>query len=412
LPKKRQILWISYDEPRLLGSVVKIKQQPEDFEVEELTDVTPGREGSFALYRLEKRGWTTHDAVQAIRRRWQLDRRRVAHGGLKDRHAHTVQYLSILRGPQRNLTHQRITLTYLGQIGQEYGSASFRSNRFRITVRALSPEAVAAAQQALEDIRTQGVPNYFDDQRFGSVGPHGEFMAQALAAGNYEEALRRALLSPYEFDRGAQKKEKTLLHAHWAEWTKCKELLPRGHARSLVDYLVHHPQDFRGALERLRPDLRGLYLSAYQSHLWNRMLSRWLAGHVPAEHLISVRLRLGDMPMHQHLSESLLAELAELRLPLPSSRVDLDDADSRKQLLAEILKEEGLQQEQFKLKGMREIFFSRGDRAALCMPSGLQYESAADELNPKKQKLILAFELPRGSYATLLVKRITKYSSS
>src|SRR2546425_8917597 len=37
---------------------------------------------------------------------------------------------------------------------------------------------------------------------------------------------------------------------------------------------VHHPTDFKGALERLRPELRGLYLSAYQSYLWNRMLAR------------------------------------------------------------------------------------------------------------------------------------------
>jgi tRNA pseudouridine13 synthase len=386
---------------------VKIKQQPEDFEVEELTDVTPGAEGPYAFYRLEKRGWTTPDAVQAIRRRWQLDRRRVAYGGLKDRHAHTVQYLTIFRGPQRNLTHQRLTLTYLGQVAEEYGSASFRANRFLVTVRSLSTAVLGVAQEALQEIRRQGVPNYFDDQRFGSVGPGGEFMAQALVAGSYEEALRRALLNPYEFDRGAQKKEKTLLRSHWGEWAKCKDVLPRGHARSLVDYLVHHPQDFRGALERLRPDLRGLYLSAYQSHLWNRMLARWLRRHIAQEQLGSIRLRLGDMPVHRNLTEKQLAELGHLRLPLPSARAELDDADPRKEVYDAILGEDGLRQEQFKLKGMREMFFSRGDRAALCLPSNLHHESGLDELNANQQKLVFSCELPRGSYATLLVKRMT-----
>jgi tRNA pseudouridine13 synthase len=387
---------------------MKIKQQPEDFQVEELTDVTPAGEGPFAFYRLEKRGWTTPDAVQAIRRRWQLDRRRVAYGGLKDRHAHTVQFLTIYRGPERNLTHQRLTLTYLGRVAQEYGTTSFRANRFRITVRALSPAALTFAQAALDETRVQGVPNYFDDQRFGSVGANGEFMAQALVAGNYEEALRRALLSPYEFDRAEQKKEKALLRSHWGDWKTCKDVLPRGHARSLVDYLVHHPQDFRGTLERLRPDLRGLYLSAYQSHLWNRMLAHWLRGHLPAEKLSWLRLRLGDMPVHRNLNESQLGELAQLHLPLPSGRVELDDADPRKQLFTDILSEQGLKQEQFKLKGMREMFFSRGDRAGLCMPSALNHDTAVDELNPNKQKLIFACELPRGSYATLLVKRLTQ----
>ena len=78
---------------------MKLKQLPEDFFVEELTDAQPGDIGDFAFYRLEKRGWTTPDALQAIRHRWHLDLRRFSFGGLKDRHAHTVQYLTIWRGP-------------------------------------------------------------------------------------------------------------------------------------------------------------------------------------------------------------------------------------------------------------------------------------------------------------------------
>src|SRR5262245_54377090 len=95
---------------------MKLKQSPEDFRVEELTDVQPGEGGNFAFYRLEKRGWTTLDAVQAIRRRWKLDQRRLSFGGLKDRHAHTVQYLTIFHGPRRRLTHHEISVEYLGQV--------------------------------------------------------------------------------------------------------------------------------------------------------------------------------------------------------------------------------------------------------------------------------------------------------
>ena len=48
---------------------MKLKQQPEDFQVEELTDIAPTGQGAFALYRLEKRGWSTPDALAAVRRR-------------------------------------------------------------------------------------------------------------------------------------------------------------------------------------------------------------------------------------------------------------------------------------------------------------------------------------------------------
>ena len=57
---------------------MKLKQRPDDFRVEEITDVRPGAAGSFALYRLEKRGWSTPDALAALRRRWRVELRRLS----------------------------------------------------------------------------------------------------------------------------------------------------------------------------------------------------------------------------------------------------------------------------------------------------------------------------------------------
>src|SRR3954470_13426216 len=116
---------------------MKLKQQPEDFQVEELTDVAPTGAGAFALYRLTKRGWTTLDALGMVRRRWKIDHRRLSYGGLKDRHAQTVQYLTIFHGPQRRLTQDGIALEYLGQVPAAYTSHDMRGNRFRMTLRDL-----------------------------------------------------------------------------------------------------------------------------------------------------------------------------------------------------------------------------------------------------------------------------------
>jgi tRNA pseudouridine13 synthase len=72
---------------------VKIKCRPDDFRVEELTAVQPGT-GPFAFYRLSKQSLGTPEAVEAILRRWNIARARLATGGLKDRHASTIQYLT------------------------------------------------------------------------------------------------------------------------------------------------------------------------------------------------------------------------------------------------------------------------------------------------------------------------------
>ena len=92
------------------------------------------------------------------------------------------------------------------------------------------------------------------------------------------------------------KREKVALRAHWGDWTALKGKLPKGHARSLVDYLTSHPTDFKGAVARLRPELQGLYLSAYQSFLWNRMLAAWLEREFGPANLAVVELKLGRVP--------------------------------------------------------------------------------------------------------------------
>jgi tRNA pseudouridine13 synthase len=394
------------DRPK--GTGLKLKEQPEDFRVEECSAIVPERQGPFAFYCLEKRGWTTPDAVGVIRRRWKLDLQRVSYGGLKDRHAHTFQYLTILHGPKRGLAQQSLSLKYLGQVAKPFTSEDISCNRFHVTMRNLTPDAMTWAKRALEMVRVEGVPNYFDDQRFGSVSEPGQFMARFLVMGRYEDALRLALTAPYEYDLAAQKQEKAVLRTHWGEWATLKTRLPRSHARSLVDYLLNHPTDFQGAIERLRPELRGLYLSAFQSYLWNKMLAAWLRQHCLPGQLVPIRMRLGEYPMHRGLDETQRRELGDLQLPLPSARFYPDPDDPRTRLMDAVLAKEGLQREQFKLKGFHQMFFSKGDRAALCMPQELKQESDADERHPRKLKLVVNCELPRGSYMTLIVKRITR----
>jgi tRNA pseudouridine13 synthase len=389
---------------------MKIKQSPDDFIVEELTDVVPG-DGSFALYRLEKSGWTTHDAVIALRRRWRIDSRRLSYGGIKDRHAHTLQHLTIFHGPRHNLSHDAFLLTYLGQVREPFSSTSIRANRFDITVRNLTSAQIETSGRALEEVKRDGIANYFGDQRFGSVSTGGDFVARQLVLGNHEAAFKLALAEPYEHDRAAAKREKATLRAHWGDWKTCQQKLPRGDARRLVDYLISNPTDFRGAFARMQQDLASLYLSAYQSHLWNRMLAAWLEKNLPANERVELQMKQGLVPTPRGLSAELCEMLSKLSLPLPSARLDYSEslpnsAPDWPQVLQTVLGDEQIDLKQLKLKGLRRPFFSRGLRAISFQPKDVHWGPGADELNTGRQKLQMKFTLPRGSYATLVVKRI------
>src|SRR5260370_4138060 len=275
---------------------MKIKGRPEDFQVEELIDLRPQDSGPFALYRLEKRNLNTIDALQFVRRRWKIERQRIGFGGLKDRHALTIQYVTIFHGPQRRLKQTGLRVEYLGRTTAPFSSQDIRGNRFCITVRDLSEEEIRYAQEALEEVRRDGLPNYFDQQRFGSASG-GEFMARHLVLGQFEEALRLALTAAYEFDDAANKKEKAFFQAHWGDWKKCLNHIrerkgPESQARQGVEHLALNPTDFHGALRYIHPEQRHLYLNTFQSYLWNRILARWLQVHLRADQFFTPLSRL------------------------------------------------------------------------------------------------------------------------
>ncbi|GIW84440.1 MAG: tRNA pseudouridine(13) synthase TruD [Gemmataceae bacterium] len=386
---------------------MKLRQKPEDFQVEEITDVVPGNTGEFAFYKLVKTGWTTPDALAIIRRKWNIHHRRISYGGLKDRHAITSQYFSIFRGPPQDLEHLRFQVKYLGQLVEPYTSTNIRSNRFTVVMRDMSlREAETAAQVADSEVAAIGYPNYFDDQRFGSVGEESAFIAKYMLQANWEGALWQALAAPYEYDRAADKRLKQLLRTHWGQWTSLRELLPRSHARSLVCYLADHPQDYKGAVARLRPELKGLYVAAYQSWLWNQTLAVWLKQSVAASDLVTLRTKHGDWPAPRRVPDSLLSHWTAGRLPLPCSRLKPHGHEWWLPLLQQVLHHEGLTLERLKIPGLDRPFFPKGERAVSVRPTQLRWNIADDELQCGQVKLVLEFELPRGCYATMLVKRL------
>ncbi len=380
---------------------MKVKQRPEDFRVEELTDVVASKTGDFALYRLDKIGWTTPDALAVVRRRWKIDMRRLAFAGLKDRHADTTQFITIYRGPARNLTHEKIHVTYLGQVEVPFSSAHIRANRFTITVRHLTPQDELAALQAIDEIPHVGVPNYFDDQRFGSVND-GDFIGREMVFGRFEQALRLALTAPYEHDRAEAKHEKATLRTYWGDWSQCAVKLGGCDARPLINFLVANPHDFAGAIARLKPELGGLYLAAYQSYLWNKMLDRWLRDQFPRQNLGTIRLSVGDFAVPLSGNDELLKEWSTLTMPLPSARLKESST-----VIDAVLADEGLTLPLLKVPGLEKPFFSKGDRIACLRPEGLSTAAGDDDLNRERRKLQLTFELPRGCYATMVIKRIT-----
>lgn len=385
---------------------MKLRRIPEDFQVEEIADFPAARDGMFSVYRLSKKGLGTLDAVEAVMRRWQVERRRMSWGGLKDRHALTHQYLTIHKGPRRDLDQENLHLEYLGLSPREFTAADIRANQFSIVMRSLGDEDVARAESALAEVAASGLPNYFDDQRFGSLSAAGEFIARPWIEGNYERTLWLTFAEPHPFDRSDEKEEKRILREHWGDWLICKAKLGRSHRRSVVTYLCDKPTDFRGAWARVKVDLRSLYLAAFQSYLWNQIAAEFVRQTCPPNSVFDVTLKSGIVPFCRPLPAEVMSTLISTSIPLPSARLKLEPGPIT-DLVTQSLAKHGLELRQIRVKYPRDSFFSKGWRKAVVKVEGLTWSSEPDEMAQGRQKLNLQFTLPRGSYATILVKRVT-----
>ncbi len=375
---------------------MKIKQRPEDFVVEEIDRYEACKAGPFALYRLDKWDIGTIEAIRNVARKWGVPRSGISFGGLKDRHARTSQVISIHGGPGRDFQGSAFRLEYLGRSRDPITRASFSANRFAIVVRDL------AAAPDLDPLRRWGVPNYFDDQRFGSLrGTGGEFIGRALVRGETEKALRLALACPSPEDPRQPRKTKTLLRDRWGDWAALKSALPRGPERSIAAFLADHPGAFGLAFELMDQDLRILIVSAYQSYLWNRTLAEVLRD-LPDTY--EVPYDAGRHRFYRSLEPAVHDRLCELSIPLAAPGQGFEGAAA--EAAARVLAEEKVELRQFRLKKLRRTFFGKGMRPAIVAPAGLSSEAGEDELNRGRRKLALRFDLPKGSYATILLKRL------
>ncbi len=394
---------------------MKVKRQREDFVVREIsrfaTNSIEGEQGGrHAVYRLDKCGLGTPEAANEILSIWNLPRWHLNYGGLKDRHAVTSQTVTIFQGPPIGIEQPGFTLTYLGQAQREFTAKDIEANEFDITLRELSPDRANDLLQTLQSSHW-AIPNYFDDQRFGSLGESGRYIAHPWCLGDYEQALFLAIAEANRHDRPDDREQKEILREHWDDWQACKDRLERSHRRSIVTYLVDHPSGFKKAVALIRKDLRSIYVAAFQAKIWNEIVSRKLKRLLPPDEWITLHAVGGQWVFPKQLTMEQLSELRDCQIALPSGR-QTQWAPEVRQILDEVLAEFGMERHKLRFSHPRDVFFARGLRDLLLVPRVTQAEIGADEYGTAGScKLRLCFQLSPGQYATMLVKGLELLSA-
>lgn len=386
---------------------MRLKQRSGDFRVQELLDESwLTQRGEHRLYRVRKRKLTSTQAAAVLASAARVEARSIGMAGLKDRQGVTVQYMSTHGGAIAAIDEPDLAIELVGRGDEPYSSAHSRGNAFDLVVRDLGESELEALRANLGLVRAHGLPNYFDDQRFGNLRHEQGWIARELARGHVERGLEKLLVgrSPYDDERARSFKH--ALGRAWGDWPACLKIAKRfGTHRSVFEALVRAPQDFGAAFGRVSGRLRLIHLYAWQSHLWNRALSELVASSAPRAR---VRwLESEDGPLCCPAGEPEGALRGRESFPLAGAGLENVRDPLVRGLYEEVLARERLVPDQLRIEGVPGFALKGEERATFVRPIGLRARPAADdELHEGRKRVALRFELPRGSYATLVVKRL------
>jgi tRNA pseudouridine13 synthase len=393
---------------------VRYKVCPEDFVVEERARLRLVPRGDFAVYRVRKRGVTTLGVQAQMARALGVGRSDVVFPALKDKDAVTVQHAAVrisrdAASPQ--LTGKGFEARFLGHSPCPLAPGDIAANRFQIVLRDLSAQDVARIRARSVQVTRSGLPNYFDEQRFGSLSPGEEHIAKRILQRDAEGALRAYLAQPFVGDPAPVRKFKAFTADHWGDWDALFEAAPRpSNFRSVLTYLRDHPTDdpeeramhHRKALNLITRRLLSIYLSAYQSLLWNRIAGRYLEAF--GEPTRYVEIAGEQLPLYDEFPPRLDRDVA---IPLPNHRARYANPDLAA-IVAQALEEEGFEIDDLKARILKRAYLSKGKRALFLFPEGFACSSSEpDERFSDRYRVTVAFILPRGSYATLVLKALS-----
>jgi tRNA pseudouridine13 synthase len=385
---------------------MKLKQQPADFIVEEIPSFKVSSEkNEHTVFLLQKQEIDTFDAIHQIAKRLRISLFEIGYAGLKDKHALARQYISIpTHYNKQGLNIDSLTLSFVGYYQKKIKIGDLIGNRFTITVRDVRENELADVSRRAGIIPVSGVPNYFDSQRFGSVIDH-EFIGKYIVLKKYDHAVKQYLTAYQKSEPKKIKDEKRKILSSWNDISKVR-VNNKAFALVVKEYLK--TSDWRMAYRKIPAHLREMFVNAYQSYLWNECVKEVIKEVVDKKKLYSVEYSIGALLFYTSLSEQ---EMKKIPFTLQTVSDTATFSDAEKQIIDHILSKEGITLQNLAIESETENFFKTRPREVLLIPEDFTISKPVrDEINSKgniqRFKIQVSFSLPKGSYATIVTKRL------
>lgn len=392
---------IGYLTADLPGVGGRVRVELEDFRVEELPLYEATGSGQHTLFEIEKRGIDTMTAVRELARALQVPWRQIGMAGLKDARGVTRQMLSVEGVPPAAVLAvglPRVIVLRAERHRNRIKIGHLRGNHFVLRIREVGEEALPVARQVLEVLHKRGVPNGFGPQRFGARD-NTHLLGRCLVRRDAEGFVRYLVGNPREDDRPDTAHARQLADA--GQWRAAFGAWPqRGTVEHRALSMLASGRPLDAVIQGLPNSLRRLYVSAYQSWLFNLILARRLTsidilydGDLAVKHVNGAFFAVAEAAIEQPRAD--VIEISPSG-PLYGPKVRLA-AGEPGELERAVLAAHDLTLEDWRLRGVR----LRGDRRPLRVP-------IADLDVGYDDGIVLRFSLPSGAYATSVLGEVMK----
>ncbi|MBS3146347.1 tRNA pseudouridine(13) synthase TruD [Candidatus Woesearchaeota archaeon] len=317
----------------------KIKTLHQDFIVKEKIQDDFLENGRYSYFIIKKIGINTLDAVKSISYKLKIPLKNIGYSGLKDKNAIAYQYISIDNVPPKQvikLNFENLDSEFVGYKNKPLSIGNLISNDFKITVRNLDKEYK----------KIKFIENYFDEQRF--------------SADNVR--IGRAII----------KRDFSTLKNYF-------------NLQSLSNLNFLKAQDMK---------VLRLYISAYQSYLWNCVAADYLKKY---DDFHELNYSLGTFIFLKKKVRNIDIPLINFDSKFYNKRIE--------QIYKSLLSKEQISINDFLTRDFPELI-NESDSRKLIIDLNIHSEFMKDEVNLGKFKQILEFELPKGSYATIAIKKM------
>jgi tRNA pseudouridine13 synthase len=384
-----------------------IREDSEGFRVSEiinesiLVGLSPVKDllHKYPLYLLEKKGIDSHHALVEIKKDLGLDLRIM---GMKDAKATTRQYASstrIANVPNQHISRSKRTfLTLKGFTSRPMGKESLLGNEFMITIYGAKHFEMSEFRSEVEK-----VANFYGLQRFGSERLVTHLVGREIVKRNFKKAAELLLSYTTEYDSAMSReiRQKSLDPKNYRNILK---RLPKGMdiEYQLMNAFVNGKEPI-SALRSISINIRRLFVHAYQAYIFNKCLSDAIVGgenlQIPCDNDLCFEL---ESPLTFGRIRKFNPSIDPKTSLIPALRLagySFQPGKGRFELTTKkIMDEENVTPRDFYIKEMQELSDQGGFRQALLCCRDFAYKGSLDTY----------FKLPKGSYATTLLREIMK----